>query len=118
MRAGRGAPMSWIRVCAVEEVPPGSMRAFRVEGLTIPVLVADLGGGRYAASSGICPHEDVELAGGDFDGLRVTCPGHAYEFDMVTGQCAHDRSLRLRRFAVAVMGPDIHIRIDLYGVSG
>lgn len=110
--------MSWIRVCAVAEVPPGSMRAFAVDGLAIPVLVADLGGGRYAASSGICPHEDVLLEGGELISGRVTCPGHGYQFDLETGRCTHDAALELRRFPVMVVGDEIHIRIDLYGVSG
>lgn len=110
--------MSWVRVCRVAEVPAGWMRGFRVAGLGIPVLVADLGGGRFAASSGICPHEDVMLEGGELERGRVTCPGHGYEFDLATGRCAHDPSLRLRRFPLQVVGDEIHIRIDLYGVSG
>ena len=110
--------MGWVRVCAVSEVPTGWMRAFQIEGLAIPVLVADLGGGRYAASSGMCPHEDVELEGGILFAGRVTCPGHGYEFDLATGRCGHDASLQLRRFPVQVVSGDIHIRVDLYGVSG
>ena len=110
--------MTWIRVCAAGEVPSGWMRAFRVEELTIPILVVDLGDGQYAASSGICPHEDVELEGGVLDAGRVTCPGHGYEFDLATGRCPHDASLRLRRFPVQVVAGEIHIRVDLYGVSG
>ena len=110
--------MSWVRVCRVAEVPAGWMRAFPVAGLGIPVLVADLGGGRFAASSGICPHEDVMLEGGDLEGGRVICPGHSYEFDLETGRCAHDPVLRLRRFPLQVVGDEIHIRIDLIGVSG
>ena len=110
--------MSWVRVCRVADVPVGWMRAFRVTGLGVPVLVADLGAGRYAASSGICPHEDVMLEGGDLEAGRVTCPGHGYEFDLETGRCAHDPALRLRRFPLQLVGDEIHIRIDLYGVSG
>jgi nitrite reductase/ring-hydroxylating ferredoxin subunit len=110
--------MSWVRVCRVAEVPAGWMRAFPVAGLGIPVLVADLGGGRFAASSGICPHEDVMLEAGDLEGGRVVCPGHGYQFDLETGRCTHDQDLRLRRFPVQVVGDEIHIRIDLIGVSG
>ncbi len=110
--------MSWVRVCRVAEVPAGWMRAFPVAGLGIPVLVADLGGGRFAASSGICPHEDVMLEGGDLEDGRVICPGHGYQFDLAPGSCAHDRDLRLRRFPLQVVGDEIHIRIDLIGVSG
>jgi toluene monooxygenase system ferredoxin subunit len=110
--------MSWVRVCAVVEVPAGGMRAFAVEGLAVPVLVADLGGGVFAASSGICPHEDVALADGELVGVRVICPGHGYEFDLTTGRCMHDRALQLRRFALRRVDDEIHIRIDLLRASG
>lgn len=110
--------MTWVRVCEVGEVPEGGMRAFRVEGLAIPILVADLGGGHFAASSGICPHEDVDLEGGELVAGRVVCPGHSYEFDLRTGRCAHDPALVLRRFPVRVVGDEIHMRVDLLGVSG
>lgn len=110
--------MTWRRVCGVAEVPVGGMRAFPVEGLAVPVLVADLGGGVYAASSGICPHEDVALEEGELVGARVVCPGHGYEFDLTTGRCAHDRTLQLRRYPLRRVGDELHIRVDLLGGRG
>ena len=69
----------------ISEVAPGEMKGFEVEALTWPVLVANVDGVLHAAPS-VCPHEDVSLLGGAFDGARVTCPGHAYEFDLTTGR--------------------------------
>jgi nitrite reductase/ring-hydroxylating ferredoxin subunit len=55
----------------------------------------------------VCPHEDVALWNGDLTGSVITCPGHAYEFDLRTGACAHDRDLELRRYKVTVIGDEV-----------
>lgn len=102
-----------VRVCRVDEVPPGEMRGFAVDGLLLPVLVAHLDG-RFAAAASICPHEDVSLVDGELVGSHVICPGHAYEFDLDSGRCAHDASLRLRRFPVTIEGDDVVIEVDLF----
>ena len=102
-----------IRVCRVDEVPPGEMRGFPVDGLLLPVLVANLGG-RFAAAASICPHEDVSLVDGELVGSTVVCPGHSYAFDLDTGRCGHDPSLRLRRFKVTVEGDEVYVDVDLF----
>jgi toluene monooxygenase system ferredoxin subunit len=103
----------WVALCRLADLPPGQTRAFPVPGLAVPVLVANLGGGQLAACSAICPHEDVSLEGGELDATWITCPGHGYEFDLITGRCGHDRSLQLRRFEVRLAGDQVEVSIDL-----
>jgi nitrite reductase/ring-hydroxylating ferredoxin subunit len=98
------------RVCSADAVSPGEIRAFAVDGLQIPVLVANLGG-RLLAASGMCPHEDVELIDGSFDGRSIVCPGHGYEFDLETGACSHDDSLCLPTYRVTVEGGEVFVSI-------
>ena len=38
----------------------------------------------------------------DEHALRLVCPWHGWEYDLATGEAAHDRRLRLRRFPVTV----------------
>jgi nitrite reductase/ring-hydroxylating ferredoxin subunit len=49
-----------VRVCRADEVPPGSAHGFAVTGVAWPIMVANVGGVLYAATSR-CPHEDVSL---------------------------------------------------------
>lgn len=91
---------------------PGESRAFAVAGVAVPILVTNVDGTLYATSS-ICPHEDVSLEGGDLCGASLACPGHGYEFDLATGHCAHDPSLRLPRYRVTVTGGQVYV--DLVG---
>jgi 3-phenylpropionate/trans-cinnamate dioxygenase ferredoxin subunit len=55
----------------------------------------------------VCPHEDVDLTGGDLDGCILTCPGHGYRFDLPSGRCLHDPELQLRRFPVTILDGEV-----------
>ena len=97
-----------LRVCRVDEVPPGARRAVAVAGLAWPVLVVNLDG-ELLITAGVCPHEDVDLTGGDLDDGAITCPGHGYQFDLRTGRCTHDARLVLPRYRAHVIGDDVWI---------
>lgn len=99
-----------LRVCSAGEVAPGEIRAFDVDGLAVPVLIANLDG-RLVAASGMCPHEDVELIDGSFDGESIVCPGHGYQFDLASGACSHDPSLCLPTYKVVIEDGDVFVSI-------
>lgn len=101
-----------VRVCAADAVGPGESRAFAVPGVDVPILVTNVDGVHYATSS-MCPHEDVSLEDGERCGLWLVCSGHGYEFNLATGRCAHDDSLRLPRYSVSIK--DGHLYVDLIG---
>jgi nitrite reductase/ring-hydroxylating ferredoxin subunit len=92
----------------VDEVPTGALRAFEVAGVAIPVLVTRIGAAIVATSS-VCPHEDVSLEGGVLEGSVIECPGHAYCFDLLSGECQHDDELRLRRYRVSIVNDEVFV---------
>ena len=96
------------RLARIAEIPTGALGVFTVPGLTWPVLATWLDGA-IVATAGVCPHEDVGLADGDLDGACLTCPGHGYQFDLTTGACVHDPSLRLRRYRVTILDDEVWI---------
>jgi nitrite reductase/ring-hydroxylating ferredoxin subunit len=95
-----------VRVCRIADVADGQLRAFAVPGVTWPVIVTRIDG-ELIAVPGVCPHEDVRLAGGWLDGASIVCPGHAYRFDLRTGRCAHDPELELRRYPITLVGDEV-----------
>lgn len=97
-----------VRVCRLDEVRDDEVNAFRVAGVTWPVIVVRHEG-ELVATPGVCPHEDVGLADGHLDGSLLVCPGHGYGFDLRTGRCRHDASLVLRRYAVTVVGDEVWV---------
>jgi len=97
-----------VRVCTVDDVADGALRAFAVPGVTWPVIVTRIDGD-LVAFPGVCPHEDVALAGGELRDGVITCPGHAYQFDLRTGRCQHDAQLELRRYPITLVGREIWV---------
>jgi nitrite reductase/ring-hydroxylating ferredoxin subunit len=97
-----------VRVCRLSDVIDNEMRAFKVKGVTWPVIVTRVDGELFAVP-GVCPHEDVLLADGYLFGTTIVCPGHAYTFDMSTGRCAHDAALHLRRYPITLVGDEIWV---------
>lgn len=97
-----------VRVCKVTEVVDNQIRTFEVKGVTWPVVVTRVDGLLYACA-GVCPHEDVGLAGGDLEGTMIRCPGHSYEFDLRTGRCLHESTLHLRRYPITIVDDEIYV---------
>lgn len=97
-----------VRVCRTADVVAGELRAFAVDGVTWPVLVVRQDDA-IVATAGVCPHEDVGLADGSYDGCLLTCPGHGYQFEVATGRCTHDPTLVLRRYPVTIVGDEVWV---------
>ena len=97
-----------VRVCRLADVVDDQLRAFAVPGVTWPVIVARVAG-ELVATPGVCPHEDVALAGGELRDGAIVCPGHGYAFDLSTGRCAHDPGLELRRYPITIVGDEVYV---------
>lgn len=44
--------------------------------------------------------------------IHFVCPWHGYEYDLMTGECAADRRLKLKRFEVLRRGEDLYVISD------
>jgi toluene monooxygenase system ferredoxin subunit len=98
-----------VRVCRRDEVVPGELRAFAVDGATWPVIVTVVDG-ELLAFPGVCPHDDVPLTEyGTLVGHTLTCRVHGYQFDVIGGRCQHLPSLQLRRYRITLQDEDVWI---------
>jgi len=70
------------------------------------------------ACEGVMMHKVEDVIGPDRswlgqkfskDEIHFVCPWHGYEYDLRTGECAADRSLKLKRFEVSRRGEDIYV---------
>jgi nitrite reductase/ring-hydroxylating ferredoxin subunit len=70
------------------------------------------------ACEGLMMHKVEDVIGPDrgwrgqkFSGdeMHFVCPWHGYEYDVTTGECAADRSLKLKSFDVVRRGEDIYV---------
>jgi nitrite reductase/ring-hydroxylating ferredoxin subunit len=112
------------RVCALEELPPGSMKL--VEAGRFGVGVYNVGGEFYAIAN-YCAHEGAPLCTGFVggtnvhapdrpgglafvrDGQIVRCPWHQWEFDLTNGRTLSDPDKKIRTYRVDVSDGEVWV---------
>jgi toluene monooxygenase system ferredoxin subunit len=86
-------------VCRTDQCPRDAMKAFDVEG-GLRLLVAGAGP-RYYAYQALCPHMEVALEDGFYDGSVITCHQHLWQWDVRTGAPMGLAEAPLQRYEVA-----------------
>jgi nitrite reductase/ring-hydroxylating ferredoxin subunit len=99
----------WVRLCAVDECPPGEGREVLADDRIFAVFNVD---GRFHVLDGICPHQGGPLGKGTLVGCTVTCPWHGWQFEVTTGQHLVNRSLSQPGFPAKVEGDDVYVEVD------
>jgi len=98
------AQAQFTKVAKVSEIPLGRGKVVEAGGKTIAVFNCD---GAFYAIENACKHRGGPLGEGTLSGTRVTCPWHGWEYDVTSGECALDRSIKAQKFDVKVEGDDI-----------
>jgi ferredoxin-nitrite reductase len=78
-----------------QEVMEGRGKVITVGGTEVAIFKCR---GQLYAMQNSCPHEGASLAAGVADGEEVICPLHAYRFNLKTGACSTDPSLRAKTY--------------------
>jgi toluene monooxygenase system ferredoxin subunit len=102
--------MALTRVCAANDLAPGAMEAFMVDGWE--VLVVRDGSGALHAVDGTCPHEDFPLAYGMLDGIVLTCANHLWSFDVTTGLGVNPPGCKLTKYHIETNDDAIYVDRD------
>jgi len=93
----------------VDDLAEGAISAVDLKGAHI--LLSKIGGEVYAVS-GICTHEETDLARGFVLEDRVICPLHLSQFDLRTGQVMNPPAeVPLQRFNVKIEGEAILVEV-------
>jgi len=71
--------MQATKVCSTADVPANGMKEVELEGKTILIVNS---GDEYYAFQGICPHQEVRLCEGLFDGSVLTCHEHLWQWEV------------------------------------
>ena len=90
---------SWKRVADVQDIPRGEARVVEVAGRALAVFNVD---GQFYALDNACTHRGGPLGEGELDGAVVTCPWHAWRWDVTTGANVNNPGLRVPSLPVTV----------------
>jgi|SRR6266513_1953293 len=94
-------------VCRASDVPANGLKECEGEG-GVKLLVAN-SGSEYFAVQASCPHQDVPLCEGLYDGSVLVCHQHLWQWDIRTGAPMGIAELPLERYDVTVEGDAIYV---------
>src|SRR5437667_62830 len=92
-------------LCRAVEVPENGLKECEADG-GLKVVVAKAGG-EFFGFQAICPHQEVPLCEGLFDGSVLTCHMHLWQWDVRTGAPLGIAEAPLQRYRVAVEGDSL-----------
>ena len=98
----------FVRVAAVEDVPPGSGKVVQAGGRLLALFNV---GGEFYALDNVCLHRGGPVGEGDVEGVVVTCPWHGFQYDVTTGRNVFDPEVGLETFAVRVTDGDVEVAV-------
>jgi nitrite reductase/ring-hydroxylating ferredoxin subunit len=100
---------AFVRICSVNDIPEGSVKAFQVNGSAVAVYHS---AGAFYASEDICSHEHEHLSEGWLEGEVIECPRHGAQFNLKTGEALSLPATEpIAVFEVKVEGEDILVRV-------
>jgi len=101
------AEVAWHPIAPLAEVPDGAPAYFTADGRNVFVYRS---GGEIRVYDSRCPHQVTDIPHLALDGQRLTCPKHAWEFDLASGACVAKGSQPLRRFEHRVEADELQAR--------
>jgi nitrite reductase (NADH) small subunit len=98
-----------VRVAAVDEMSAGEGRVVEAEGRTLALFNVD---GAFYALDNSCAHRGGPLGEGDLDGRVVTCPWHAWRWDVTTGANVNNPGVKVACLSVIVADGAVFVELS------
>ena len=98
---------TFVKACAVSEIAPGTGKTVTVDGMELALFNV---GGTFYALDNQCPHRGGPLGEGEIEGCVVTCPWHAWQYDLATGESITD-DLKVAHYDTKVEGGDVLVAL-------
>lgn len=99
----------FVTVAKVGAIPEGAGASFAVGNRMIAVFRHK---GSFVAVNDVCPHMGASLGAGHLDEEGVvTCPWHAWRFDVCNGNWRDNPSLKIETYETRLVGDDVQVRV-------
>src|SRR5205085_10843697 len=94
-------------VCKMADVPENALKECEVEG-GLKLVVANAGG-EFFGFQAMCPHQDVPLCEGLFDGSTLTWHMHLWQWDVRSGSAMGIAEAPLQKYPLSVEGDSLYL---------
>lgn len=106
--------MAFVKAATKADIPAGSGKVIEMEGATVALFNVD---GSFHAIDNRCQHRGGPLGEGALSGTTVSCPLHAWDYEVTTGKCVN-APFPVARYDVKVEGEDILIDPESAATAG
>jgi nitrite reductase/ring-hydroxylating ferredoxin subunit len=98
----------FVRAIGAAELLPGKGMELSLGGRPVAVFNVD---GRFYAISNTCLHRGGPLGQGFVEGATVTCPWHAWTFDVTSGANVVNGDLKVACYETKVEDGQVFVRV-------
>jgi nitrite reductase/ring-hydroxylating ferredoxin subunit len=98
----------FVTVAHVADIPPGQARQVTVDDRWVGLFNVD---GEFHAVDNLCLHRGGPLCEGPMKNGIVTCPWHAWQYDVRTGVLVQDPVVGVTRHETRIVGDDVQVRL-------
>jgi len=89
----------FVTVADAKEIGPGEGRVVEVNGDEVALF--NLNGTFYAIDN-MCVHQGGPLGEGMLEGEHVICPWHSWKYNVKTGVCSTNPSMKVKTYSVKI----------------
>ena len=100
--------MTWVKAGKIADIDEGKSQVVNAEGKELALFKIE---GNIYAIANTCPHRGGPLGEGYLEGQEVTCPWHAWAFDVKTGACQTMPDTKQPVFKVKIEADDIFVDV-------
>lgn len=100
--------MALLRAAKKDEIPPGTIREFQLNGTTVAIANVD---GKLYAINNVCLHRGGPLGEGELAGKVVTCPWHGWTYDVTTGKSTMNPAVGVNCYPIEIKGDDVFVEV-------
>jgi nitrite reductase/ring-hydroxylating ferredoxin subunit len=98
---------TFVPCCAVGDIASGTGKTVTAGGKELAVFNVE---GSFHVIDNECPHRGGPLGEGELEGCLLTCPWHAWQFDVRTGESVTDDS-KVAVYPCKVEGDQVLVEI-------
>jgi nitrite reductase (NADH) small subunit len=99
---------NFVKVASVSQVAPGTGIVANVNDKEVAVFNVD---GAFYVIDNVCKHRGGPLGEGELEGDTVTCPWHAWQYNVKTGTCLTKDGIKMDTYEVRVEDGDIKVAV-------
>jgi nitrite reductase/ring-hydroxylating ferredoxin subunit len=101
--------MALVKVAEASALAPGQCKCVPAGGRELALYNVD---GEFFCTDNLCPHREGPLSEGELEDDVITCPLHAWQINVRTGEAMYGMGASVETFPVTVKDGAVYVEIE------